>query len=770
MTLSLPRSRSPEPVPAEFSVPLPEGTAEPDTAVLAAAIALVLDRYGVSWPVLGPDGAARRADLSGTLADLTSSPEPLAHNDLAVAVLDADATESSAVWSLGVHRGALRGRYDRSTMDEFTAVRMAEHVAAVLTAPGDTPVASFDLLLAGERANLRSWNPAAPVTYPATTLHRLFREQAARTPERPALRLAGRELTYGELDAASDRLARRLQPFVEAAGDPVVLSGDRSLELFTAILAIFKAGGCFVHLDPSLPQRRAEAILRQTSAVAVLRTASAHPATDLPGALAVERLLDESADGLVPDIAHDESTAYLFFTSGSTGEPKGVLRPHRMHTARIFLEQGMYSLGPDDRVLLKSAISFRESWWPLSTGATAVVAEPGRDRDDRYLAELIDTEGVTTVSFVPSMLRLLLRQKAFREASALRHVFVGGEALQADLEAELRACGFEVHNTYTLTEADYVCHRQGPATSATEAGTNVGRALDMHVYLADGAGRLVPPGAVGEIHTGGPGLSDGYLGRPDLTAERFAANTFDPAGPSRLFRTGDLARHRADGTLEYLGRGDAQVKVRGQRVEPTEVELVLREHPAVASAAVVGIADPDQGAVLAAYVVAEGAEPPVRELREFVGERLPDFMVPSYFALVPALPLLDSGKVDRKQLEVRPRTQPDGSGTAPENEDQERVARVVARVLGLDSVGVDDHFFALGGDSLRLMLLRGALEALGGQEIDLAAVLEAGTVRGLTGLLAGDRRSDRPAPRDGSRAGLRRTVLRSRRQPSKEAR
>ncbi|AGL14998.1 non-ribosomal peptide synthetase [Actinoplanes sp. N902-109] len=744
--LSLPRVR-PEaaPEPASLDLPLPAGMSAPDPATLAAAVTVVLRRYGVEWPVVTPATAG-----PGNPADLWVA---------------AGATPAGSIWSLTAPGDGLRCDYDRAVLSGPTAARMAEHVGRVLAGGPDV-----DILLPAEHRWLARQNPADP-GYPATTLHRLFREQAARTPEQAALVLGAELVTYRELDERSDRLARQLRPHVTEPGAAVVLSGERSTELFVAILAIFKAGGCFTYADPGLPARRVDAILRQSEPVAVLRTATAHPGTAVEGSQSVADLLAlPDPGGELDDRAHEGSTAYLFFTSGSTGEPKGVLRPHRMHSARIFLEQGLYQLGPADRVLLKSPISFRESWWPMAAGATTVIAEPGRDRDDRYLAELIDSAGITTVSFVPSMLRLLIRRERFRNARALRHVFVGGEVLPADLEQQLRDCGFAVHNTYTLTEADYVCHRQGPAEPDpldSGAGTNIGRPLDMQVYLTGPDGRLVPPGVPGEIRTGGPGLSAGYLGRPDLTAERFTANPYDPAGPATLFRTGDLARFRGDGQLEYLGRADAQVKVRGQRVEPAEVELVLREHPAIADAAVVGVADPDQGAVLAAYLVATGPEPAVRAVRTFVEQRLPDFMVPSYLALVPALPLLDSGKVDRAKLRTPSRSRP-GIGTAyapPQSADQRTAVQLVAGVLGLDSVGVDDDFFALGGDSLRLMLLRAAVEAAVGGDVDLAAVLDAGTPRALAALLRGRPEQAPPPALTGRRGALRdrQAALRERR-------
>lgn len=769
---------------APLSAPAATLLGGPDGHLALAALShLLLHRYGAGWDVFGAVGDTpvryvRAEDQeSATLAALIGAARPAAAGPPAdgepyAAVLPArPATLPAAlgrpVWTAAAEGPDLCLTYDSTLVDTATAGRVAAHLALLAHHAAERPQApagTVELLGADERELLLdTWN--APHTPHAdTTLHRMIREQAARTPDAIALRDGAAELTYGELDAASDRFAHRLRPHVDRPGALVVLTGDRDLTLFTAVLGIWKAGAAFVHLDPHLPDLRAEEILRLTAPVATLTTASGHRAVagraldaaaflrePVPGDRAgapgdgvdvPEDRADVPDDraGAPDDRARPDTTAYVLFTSGSTGAPKGVVRPHRMHTSRIRLEQGMYAMGPDDRHLLKSPVSFREFAWPLATGGTAVLAAPGKDRDDRYLAELIRDQRITTVSFVPSMLRLLLTQPAFRTAPALRHVFVGGEALGQDLEDELRGLGFAVHNTYTLSEADYVCHRTGPlAVPRPEraAGTVVGVPLDMRIYLCDAAGRLVPPGVVGEIHTGGPGLADGYLGRPDLTAERFRPNRLDPAGPAVLFRTGDLARHLPDGQVEYVGRADDQVKVRGQRVEPAEVEAVLRSHPGVANAAVVGTPDPDQGAVLVAYVVPEGDEVPPERLRDHLAARLPDFMVPAHLASVPALPLLGSGKVDRKALRVPPRTRPalDVPYAPPATPDQERAAALVARVLGLDAVGIDDDFFDLGGDSLRLMLLRGSLESACGREIALADVLAARTPRGHARLL-----------------------------------
>jgi non-ribosomal peptide synthetase component E (peptide arylation enzyme)/aryl carrier-like protein len=416
-----------------------------------------------------------------------------------------------------------------------------------------------------------------------------------------------------------------------------------------------------------------------------------------------------------------------------------VLRPHRLHTSRIFLEQGMYRLGAADRHLLKMTISAREVFWPLCTGGTAVLARPGGERDDRYLAELIDREGITVMSAVPSMLQALAANPTFARCRTLRHLFVGGEALHRGLEERVRSFGVELHNTYTLTEADYVTHRQDAPAGVPDDVSVIGTPLDMRVYLCDEHGRLVPPGLPGEIWTGGPGLADGYHGDPERTAQRFVPNPFgDPMAPV-LFRTGDLARHLPDGSLEYRGRADLQVKVRGQRVEPTEVESWILEHPQVHQAAVVGYPDPEQGAVLVAFVVSADPSLDERGLRAFLAERIPAFMVPRHFARVVKLPQLSSGKIDRASLRLPRRSRPEGlPAAAPaRTATQHGLVRVWRRILQLPDIGIDDDYTALGGDSLRVLLLRAAIEDEFGVAVDLAALLAAPTIRAQERLVEG---------------------------------
>jgi amino acid adenylation domain-containing protein len=740
----------------------------PTPRSLAALLVVLAEKYGLDAEVvcttatgtwtMRPPTVMGQVPL-GALADAVTlaTRARLSQRPVLVACHPASSTRPPAVsdadLAIMLHpdpSGAvLEAWHDPAAFDAATTMAVLGHLARLLETLSCRPtrkVSEVDVVTDSERALLlEAWNGTVP-SYPPVTLHGLFAEQCRSTPAAAALIDGGGtwSLTYQQLDSDSNRIAQQVRPFLSEAGEPVALLGDRGPALFTALLGILKAGGAFVYLDPGLPGARLEVIRRLTAPRAVLRTAGMPDVTRGEADLVVEDLLAAVAAPACPlaDIAGPETDAYVIFTSGSTGEPKGVLRPHRLHTSRIFLEQRIYAMGPEDRHLLKSPLSFREFFWPLATGGAAVVVPPGMDRDDRRLAQLIHDRRITTVSFVPSMLRRVASQPSFAGSGALRHVFTGGEPLPVELERQVRALGVAVHNTYTLTEADYVCHRQGPLAGPPGLGsrTVVGRPLDMRVYLCDEAGHLVPPGVVGEIYTGGPGLARGYIGRPDLTAARFVENRVDPDSPVRvLFRTGDLGRFRPDGQIEFAGRADTQVKVRGHRVEPEEVEAVLRGHPEVDDVAVTDVPDPDSGHVLLAHVVPGPEAPTADDLRRFVSGELPDFMVPAYFVIVPTLPALPSGKVDRAALAVRPGERPEleTAYTEPAIGDERRVARIFASVLGLDRVGLDDDFFALGGDSLRLMVLRGAMESALGIELDLSAVLTNPTVRTLVSNLAG---------------------------------
>ena len=458
---------------------------------------------------------------------------------------------------------------------------------------------------------------------------------------------------------------------------------ERSLELIVGLLAVLKAGAAYVPLDPTYPPERLQFMLRNAGVPLLLVRQEGWRAQPALDALVAEGhapvLIDLDADWYAiaqqpstpPSIDVDpEQAAYIMYTSGSTGQPKGAINTHRAICNRLIWMQQRYELTADDRVLQKTPMSFDvsvwEFFWPLITGARLIVARPEGHKDPAYLAELIRSAAITTVHFVPSMLQLFLEEPGVAGCSSLRRVICSGEALPFELQQRFfERSQAELHNLYGPTEAAvdvsyWACQRR-----STRRSVPIGRPVaNTQLYILDRHQQPVPIGVAGELHIGGVQVGQGYLNRPELTAEKFIDDPFShpegtQAGTSaggRLYRTGDLARYLADGTIEYLGRLDGQIKLRGLRIELGEIEAVLQQHPAVREAVVLVKQATAGDQRLVAYVVA--AQPDATfataELRSFLSTKLPDYMLPSAFVVLPALPLSPSGKADRRALSQRP--------------------------------------------------------------------------------------------------------------------
>ncbi|MFF3731966.1 amino acid adenylation domain-containing protein [Streptomyces sp. NPDC002476] len=588
------------------------------------------------------------------------------------------------------------------------------------------PAAAYDPLPRAERHRLlHSWNDTAhPV--PDTGLVERFEDQVARTPDAEAVVFEGRRLSYAEFDARVNRLAHLLREQGAGPGRIVALALPRSAELVVAVWAVLKSGAAYLPLDPDHPAERLAQILAEADPVALVTRSGgdARFGGDVPRVAVetAERTL--RPDGTPWDGAPSRGVlpahpAYLIYTSGSTGTPKGVLVSHQGITNRLRWMQDTYRLRADDRVLQKTPAGFDVSvWeflWPLTEGATLVVARPDGHRDPRYLAELMRTERVTTAHFVPSMLRVFLDEPSAAGCTTLRRVICSGEALTADLVNRFAAVlDVPLHNLYGPTEASidvtsWTC-APGPEDQVVPIGHPV---WNTRAHVLDAALRPTPVGVTGELYLAGVQLARGYLNRPDHTAERFVADPFGLPG-SRMYRTGDLARRRQDGALEFAGRADDQVKIRGVRVEPGEIGAVLAAHPAVAGAAVVVREDRPGHQRLVAYVVLAGeGEPDSAELRAHASAHLPHAMVPAVFVPVEALPLTPNGKLDRRALPPPPAPEA-VRGRAPRSPQEEILTELFAEVLGLPVVGVDDDFFELGGHSLLAARLAGRIrEVLG---------------------------------------------------------
>ncbi|MFD5626604.1 non-ribosomal peptide synthase/polyketide synthase [Streptomyces sp. NPDC127072] len=607
--------------------------------------------------------------------------------------------------------------YSADLFDPGTAELLARrlvHLLEQVAAAPERPLALLDVLAEDERALvLTDWNDTAhPV--PDLTLPELFRAQAARTPAGTALVYEDTSLTYAELDLRVERLAHTLVAAGVRPGNTVAVALPRSVTLVVALLAVHRAGGAYLPLDTDYPAERLAFMLADARPVCVVTDGrTLLPDSDVPRLLVDDATTPPPAPWTpLPAVYDPRDAAYVIYTSGSTGRPKGVVVPQAGIVNRLLWMQAEYGLTSGDRVLQKTPSSFDvsvwEFFWPLITGAALVVARPEGHKDPVYLAELIRRQGITTAHFVPSMLRAYLAEPAAADRTSLRQVMCSGEALPAPLAARFHQLlgGTRLHNLYGPTEAsvDVTAHEVLPGAAVVPIGRPV---WNTRTYVLDAALRPVPPGVAGELYLAGDQLAHGYLGRPDLTAERFTADPYGPAG-SRMYRTGDFARWTRDGELEYLGRVDDQVKLRGFRIEPGEIETVLAGHATVAHATVL-VRDEH----LVAYVVpAAGRTPDTAELRAHTAARLPDHMVPAAFVALDALPLTPNGKLDRRALPA-PDFAAEVTATLPRTPREELLCELIATVLGLERVGPDDDFFTLGGDSIVAMQLVGRLRAAG---------------------------------------------------------
>ncbi|MFW6703917.1 non-ribosomal peptide synthase/polyketide synthase [Pseudomonas aeruginosa] len=599
--------------------------------------------------------------------------------------------------------------YATDLFEARTVERMARHWQNLLRGMLENPQASVDslpMLDAEERYQLlEGWNATA-AEYPLQRgVHRLFEEQVERTPMAPALAFGEERLDYAELNRRANRLAHALIERGVGADRLVGVAMERSIEMVVALMAILKAGGAYVPVDPEYPEER-QAYMLEDSGVQLLLSQS-H--LKLPLAQGVQRIdLDRGAPWFEdyseanPDIHLDgENLAYVIYTSGSTGKPKGAGNRHSALSNRLCWMQQAYGLGVGDTVLQKTPFSFDvsvwEFFWPLMSGARLVVAAPGDHRDPAKLVALINREGVDTLHFVPSMLQAFLQDEDVVSCTSLKRIVCSGEALPADAQqqvfAKLPQAG--LYNLYGPTEAaidvtHWTCVEEG------KDAVPIGRPIaNLACYILDGNLEPVPVGVLGELYLAGRGLARGYHQRPGLTAERFVASPF--VAGERMYRTGDLARYRADGVIEYAGRIDHQVKLRGLRIELGEIEARLLEHPRVREAAVLAV----DGRQLVGYVVLESEGGDWREaLAAHLAASLPEYMVPAQWLALERMPLSPNGKLDRKALPAPEVSVAQAGYSAPRNAVERNLAEIWQDLLGVERVGLDDNFFSLGGDSI----------------------------------------------------------------------
>ena len=604
-----------------------------------------------------------------------------------------------------------------------TADRLLQMLDHLLDHGVQQPLANLPLLLADERQQiLGSWNDTERKWPLPDGIHRWFEQQADRTPQAIALCGHGGSVSYQQLNQRANRLAAQLRQAGIGPDDRVALCAARSSEMVTALLAILKAGGAYVPLDPDYPTDRLSHMLEDCGARLVLLDDAGKQALAplLSDAHRVWHLHDDRAcwqtqsDRNLPSLSASpqRSLAYVIYTSGSTGKPKGVMNEHLGVMNRLQWMQEEYALTPQDTVLQKTPFSFDvsvwEFFWPLMVGAQLAIAQPGGHQDPEYLSQLIAREQVTTLHFVPSMLQLFLRHGNMAQCASLRRVMCSGEALPlaAVQRFHQQLAQAELHNLYGPTEAAVDVSYWHCQRDDTRGIVPIGRPVaNTRLHILDAHLQPLPPGVSGELHIGGVQVARGYLNRAALNAERFIPDPFSDEATARLYKTGDLARWLEDGSIEYLGRNDFQVKIHGLRIELGEIEQQIARFDGVEDVVVMACDDGQGDKRLIAWLVA----PPIPALREslrlHLQSTLPDFMIPCAFVRMEAFPLSPNGKLDRKALPAPERLTEACAYRAPQSEGERQLAAWWRELLQVEQIGCDDDFFALGGHSLHAIQL-----------------------------------------------------------------
>ncbi len=604
--------------------------------------------------------------------------------------------------------------YNSDLFERRTVERWLHHFQTILDemmAEPTRPVSAIPLVDAADRRRLLvDWNDTKAEFPRHKCIHHLFEEQVARNPEAVAITFEGRKLTYAELEATANGIARHLQSRGVGPGTTVGICLDRSPEMLISLLGILKAGGAYVPLDPTYPRERIVAVIEDARPTLVLTQDSTASVLE-PASVRLLRL-DREGPAIQPgdpgrpsSAVGPEDLAYVIFTSGSTGRPKGVEITHRSVVNLLTSMAREPGLTARDALVAVTTLSFDiavlELLLPLVVGGRVIMASRQDVSDGRRLLSLMTESGATVLQGTPATWRLLL--EAGWNGNPRIKVLCGGEALPRDLADTLVARSSSVWNMYGPTEttvwsaASRVDLESGPLTIGPPIA-------NTQFYVLDRAGQPAPIGVPGELHIGGEGVAQGYRSNPELTREKFVPNPFEAGVPSRLYRTGDLVRYRPDGRLEFLGRLDSQVKVRGYRIETAEVESVVAQYQGVRECVVVAREDVPGDKRLVGYLVAGGAEASATDLRRYVASKLPEYMVPTTFVCLPSLPRTPNGKVDYRRLPVpgKANGRDERSYIAPRTTQERMLTEICARVLRLEQVGVQDSLFELGADSIHL--------------------------------------------------------------------
>lgn len=714
---------------------------------------------------LNPERSPAYNPLFQVMFLLQNAPErPVMLEGITAAQMEIGSVTAKYDLTLSVERtqDGLRAHWEYSTdlFDEAAIDRMSGHLTTFLGGlieNPDLPLSEVPLLTERERHQIvEEWNRTEAPFPLEKCIHELIEAQVARTPGALAIDDGVSRMTYAQLNDAANQLAHYLRGRSTGSGDLVGICLERSVEFVVALLAVLKAGAGYVPLDPSYPRARLLHMLDDAKVrLLVTRTGIRSRLPSFTGDV-VDLEAEAAEIARLPtrtptNVAGPETTAYVVYTSGSTGKPKGVEVTHRnlVHSTSARWE---YYREPVGSFLLLSPFAFDSSvagvFWTLTQGGTIVL--PADVLDVSALSGLIASRRVTHLLSVPSLYTLLLQRAAPGQLSTVRTAIVAGESCPTALvrEHRQRADATALYNEYGPSEATVWCTVERIDGKVGSIRVPIGRPIaNAHVYVLDSKLQPVPVGVPGELHVGGAGVARGYLGRPDLTAGRFIRDPFASAPGARLYKTGDLARFLPDGAIEFLGRIDNQVKIRGHRVELEEVEAALLQHPSVREAVAMVHPEGEDGRLLA-YVVTSGSDALLPELRGFVAELLPTFAVPSELVRIDVLPRSPNGKVDRAALPAPEtlRARSDVQEAAGWTELQRAIATIWQETLKVGSVGLDDNFFQVGGDSLRVVRVFNRLGALTrGKKLSITDLFKHPTIRGLSAFL--ERQSESSAPR-----------------------
>jgi len=655
----------------------------------------------------------------------------------------------SIAWSGKAEKLSGRFEFNGGLFKRETIERFANHMINLLCAAldnKDAVVGDLDMVTPAERHRLLiQFNDTDFEFKQGNLIHGLFERQVERTPDNTAVIFEGDQVTFAELNARANQMAHFLRSLGVGPEVPVGICVERSMEMVIGLLAILKAGGAYVPLDSEYPQQRLAFLMKDLSVGIVLtQQRLAHLLSETQCkviCLDGGRAMFEGESEQNPDCeVTGDNLAYIIYTSGSTGQAKGVMIPHRGICNRLLWMVEAFSPDEAECVLQKTTFSFDASVWefflPLITGARLVVARPGLHGDTAYLVEAIRENRVTIVQLVPSMLQVLVEEPDLERCETLLRIFCGGEALPSRLQQRVaQRLNAVLYNLYGPTEVSIDATYWKCEGKTDEPIVPIGRPLpNVHVYVLDSNLNPVPTGVPGELYIAGAGLARGYFDRPDLTADRFVPSPFGEQMGTRLYRTGDLVRHTDEGCLEFLGRVDHQVKIRGYRIELGEIEASIMQHHGVREAAVLVREYAGGDKRLVAYFdTVEGNSVSVIELRSFVAERLPDYMVPSLFVALERLPLTVSGKLDRKALPLVEAGGPEQGHilAPPRGPIDEVLVGIWSQVLGKDEISIYDNFFDLGGHSLLATQVVSRVRKAFNIELPLRRLFESPTVAAL---------------------------------------